>query len=175
MNLLHIKYCIVVSLFLFLVKVSNSQIWDHYSQEDNDFTILLSPNTSVRKELNNTGYVETFVTTTAEGEFKYVLIITKAGSDGNKQQSLLSDDFKQSYLENCLCSISESNEIEYYSVKSVQFKIHVNSNNKKFEGYSENVIVQSNLYNITYLTMAGSLTYYESEYFDIMNSLIIYE
>lgn len=124
---MYFKYYIVALIFFSTVQILKSQNMQRYFQGNNDFSILLPNNAAVSTSAINNGYTETFVIKNSDGEFKYILIVTKADSDGNAFHNLLTDDFKESYLENCSCQITESNELEYNNMKSLQFKIIVNS------------------------------------------------
>lgn len=124
---MYFKYYIVALIFFSTVQILKFQNMQRYFQGNNDFSILLPNNAAVSTSAINNGYTETFVIKNSDGEFKYILIVTKADSDGNAFHNLLTDDFKESYLENCSCQITESNELEYNNMKSLQFKIIVNS------------------------------------------------
>lgn len=167
-------YYTLCFLFFFITQVLKSQNMEQYFQGNNDFSILLPNNAVVSTSAINNGYTETFVIKNSDGEFKYILIVTKADSDGNEFHNLLTDDFKESYLENCSCQITESNEIEYNNMKSLQFKIIVNSKDQKFVGFSDNIISGQHLYNLVYLTTASNYATWVQEYNEIANSLLIY-
>ncbi len=170
---MYFKYCIVVLIFFFAVQILKSQNMEQYFQENNDFSILLPTNAVVSTNAIGNGYTETFVVKNNDGVFKYVLIVTKADSDGNKFHNLLTNDFKESYLENCSCQILESNEIEYKNIKSLQFEIIVNSKDQKLAGCSDNIISGQYLYNLVYLTTASNYAIWVQEYNEIANSLLI--
>lgn len=172
---MEIKNYIIIIVFVLISSSIRSQNKVFYIQENHDFSILVDANATVEKQVDNGRYTETFVNTTKEGTFKYVITISKATAEGNTYEDLFTADFKDSYLHNCSCTIHSTDAISYNNYNAIRFKIEIIEKGQVLVGYSDNVISGDNLYNVIYLTLEDDFNKFKSEYDEFVSCMIINE
>jgi len=104
-------------------------------------------------------------------EFQYMVTITKSIDDEITFEDFRGDEYKNSYLEECNCSIEGEQVQEYENFKSYQLNTITNAQGQTLYGYVDNVKKGDNIYAFVYLTTIDNYEKYKQDYTDVLSSV----
>lgn len=167
------KNAIILNILLCLLYQAHGQKKMFYINEYHDYSMLVEGSATVSGQKIESGYVETFSVLSSDSLFAYAITVLKISANGTDYSELLSDGFKSSYLQNCQCDIVGVLEDQFNNFKGVTFRINKIENGQRLSGLSVNVVVNHNLFNITYMTNSINFDQYRLDFDKVMNSLVI--
>lgn len=154
-----------IIIFAFIV-FANS--FTFYINSDNYYSVLLPEERKVENifDPNSGEELEQITVFDSGGTFKYIIMTTVFPE---KTKNLLLDESIQIFEEECVCSVTKSEDVEYSNFKGVKYSI-LKENLKGYAIMSSKGEVN---FNLIYLTLENKISLYDDEFDDIMNSLVL--
>lgn len=170
------KHCLIISLCFFFFLTARSQEVEKviYTNENNEYRLLIDKTTKVHKQKLGKSDIETFVFT-EYNQFKYSLTITRSKGINITNSNLRSPNYEQTYRNNCGCEVLSSKELKFNNISSLQFKIKRNEKGKIMLGYTESFVINNTLFNIVFIALEKDFPLYQNEYSALLNTLDINE
>ena len=164
------KLIIIFGLFSNLSYSQNNKKFFVDDLEDYAFLLDHDIKQSNRNQAN--AEMDVYVKTN-ENQFQYTLLVSKITEHGFEKGNLLDGKYEAYFQETCGCEISEVDLVVYNNIKPLRHFISIKKDENSFKGINASFVSGKYLYSILFLTFEKDFDNQKTNFYEIMNTLII--
>ena len=127
-------------------------------------TFEISKNAKVKNFEVEGKQAEVFMFLSESKEFEYTLTVTKSKDAGVVFKDFKEDEYKNSYLESCSCTIEGEQEQSYGDFKTYQFSTITKANGQALYGLVDNLERNGDVFAFVYLTTLANYEIFKHNY-----------
>jgi len=106
-----------------------------------------------------------------EQEFEYTFTVVKSEKAEVTFEDFQGEEFQNSYLENCNCTIESQQEQQYGKLKTYQLTTITKANGQTLYGLVDNIERNGDVYVLSYLTTLANYDKFKPSYLEVLESL----